>query len=269
MLKIIVPVKQVPDIENVEFDREEGRIDRGSAESKPNPFDLNALEEALLLKEEVGGEIITVSMGPPYAESTLRKILARGADRAILLTDKSFAAADTLSTSMTLATTIKRIGDFDLIVCGEKTVDGDTGQVGPEIAELLDIPHVAFVSEVLERNDSGLKVSSDVWGKDYVKRLEFPALITVTKDVNEPRLPKLRDMLDAREAEIERWGFDDLSSLLERDRVGLKGSPTSVDEMEIAPEVEGKGEIFRDDPPEAASKLVRGLGDEGVLEADK
>lgn len=269
MTEIIVPVKQVPDIEKVKFDRGEGRIDRSSAESEPNPFDLNALEEAVVLKERVGGRITALSMGPPQAESTLQKTLARGADRAILLTDRSFAAADTLATSVTLATAIKKIGDFDLIICGEKTVDGDTGQIGPEIAQLLDIPHVAYVSEVLERNDSSLEVSSDVWGKSYIKRLNFPGLITVTKDVNEPRLPKLKDMLEAREAEIERWGFEDLSSLVEKDRIGYEGSPTSVDEIEVAPEAERKGEIIRGDPSKAAAELVEKLEKDGILEEVK
>lgn len=266
MGNLIVLVKQVPDIEKVKFDREKGRIDRSSAESEPNPFDLNALEEAVRFKEEVDGNISAISMGPPQAESTLKDALARGADRSILLTDKAFAAADTRATALTLAAAIKKLGNFDLILCGEKTVDGDTGQVGPEVAEILDVPHVANVSEVLERNESSLEVVSETWGKNYIKRLEFPALITVCKDVNEPRLPSFRDKMKARKAEIDAWGFEELADMLDEDDVGLEGSRTSVKKIDAAPKVEREGEIFRDESAEAVEKLISRIQANGILE---
>ena len=145
-MRIVVPIKQVPDMTEVKFDVEKGRVDRSSAGAEINPFDMNALETAVQVKEKLGGTISAVSMGPPQAEAALRDALSRGVDEAVLLVDKAFAGADTLATSYTLAVAIKKMGEFDLIVCGEKTVDGDTGQVGPEIAEHLDIPHVAYVS---------------------------------------------------------------------------------------------------------------------------
>ncbi len=261
----VVPIKQVPDMDEVKFDREEGRIDRSSAGTEPNPFDLNALEEAVRLKEELGGSITVISMGPPQAESTLKDALARGADRAILLTDKAFAGADTWATSLTLAAVVEKISPFDMIFCGEKTIDGDTGQVGPEIAELLNIPHIAYVSEVLERNDSNLVVETDVWNRTYTKRLNFPGLITVTKDVNEPRLPSFKDKMEAKKATIEEWGMEEISDIYTEEEVGLNGSKTMVNQIEVAPEVEREGELFRGDIDEAIIKLVDRLEEEGIL----
>lgn len=264
---IIVPIKQVPDMEEVEFDREEGRIDRSSADAEPNPFDLNALEEAVLLKEEVGGEVITISMGPPQAESALKDSLARGADRAILLCDRAFAGADTWATAFTLAYAIKKLGDYDLIICGEKTVDGDTGHVGPEIAELLDIPHVAYVSTISDRGEGCATVDSDVWGGTVARKLEFPGLMTVTKDVNEPRIPGFKEKMEARKSEVETWCLDDLD--VDEEKVGIKGSPTSVKGIEIASEVRREGKVFKGEVHEATSELLKELYGEGVFEGCK
>ncbi len=253
-LNIIVPIKEVPDIEKVNFDREEGRIDRSSATTEPNPFDLNALEEAVKLKEEVGGNITVISMGPPQAEETLKDAIARGADDAILLTDKGFAGSDTWSTSYTIAIAIQKIGDYDFIACGEKTVDGDTGQVGPEIAEILDIPHVAYVNETLERGEESIVVESEVWGRTYKKELKFPGLITVTKDVNEPRLPSVNDKLEAKKAEVEKWGVDDLLDIGDETQFGIKGSPTGVVNIEVPEEKGRESKIF--EGPNAVKKLI-------------
>ncbi len=145
-MRIIVPIKQVPDMNQVRFEVDRGRVDRSSAGVEINPFDLNALEAAVQIKEDMGGTVTAISMGPHQAESSLRDALARGADDAVLLENRKFAGADTLATSYTIACAIRKLGAFDLILCGEKTVDGDTGQVGPEIAEHLNIPHIAYVS---------------------------------------------------------------------------------------------------------------------------
>ncbi len=254
---IIVPIKEVPDIEKVNFDREKGRIDRSSATSEPNPFDLNALEEAVKIKEEIGGNITVISMGPPQAEDTLRDAIARGGDKAILLTDKGFAGSDTWATSYTLATAIKKLGHYDLIICGEKTVDGDTGQVGPEIAEVLDIPHVSYVNKTIERGKDSIIVQTEVWGRLYKKELKFPGLITVTKDLNEPRLPTLTNKLKAKSAEIERWGLDDLLDTGDEKHFGIKGSPTSVVNIEVPKEKGRKSKIF--EGKDAAKKMVEQL----------
>ncbi len=254
MLHIIVPVKQVPDIERVRFDVKTGRIDRSSAPAETNPFDLNALEAAVRIKEETGGTVTVVSMGPPQAESTLRDALARGADRAILLTDKRFAGADTLATSYTLACAIRKIGEFDLIICGEKTVDGDTGQVGPEIAEHLGIPQACYVCEIKEVTSNYIRVVSDFGDAYYLVELKLPALITVTKDINVPRLPTFRDKVRARKAKIEVWNVDTLAEICDAGRFGIRGSPTMVSRI-VIPEVKGrKGEIFTG--PDAVEKLA-------------
>ena len=266
-LNIIVLLKQVPDIEKVKFDTKRGTLDRSSAPAEPNPFDLNALEAGVRLNEGSGGKVTVVSMGPPQAESALRDALARGADKAILLTDRRFGGADTLATSHTLACAIKKIGDFDLVICGEKTVDGDTGQVGPEVAELLGIPHVAYVSEIKERWKWGLVTVSEMGENYHVTGLELPGLITVTKNINEPQLPSLRDKLKARKSEIEIWDADDLADIADENKFGIKGSPTWVYRITV-PSVEGRrGKVFRGTPDEAAKELAGEL--EKVLRAGK
>jgi len=261
-LHVVVLVKQVPDIEKVRFDFETGRIDRSSAPAETNPFDLNALEAAVQIKEELGGTVTAISMGPPQAESTLRDAIARGADRAILLTDTRMAGADTLATSYTLACAVKVLGGFDLVICGEKTVDGDTGQVGPEVAEFLGIPHVAYVSEIREVERDRLVVVADM-GDKYLVEVRLPALITVTKDVNTPRLPTLRDRLRARKAEIEVWDADVLSKVCDPGRLGFEGSKAIVFRV-VVPRREGGGCVFLEGE-DAVKRLVDILEERGFL----
>ena len=244
-------------MDEVEFDYEEGRIDRSSASLEPNPFDLNALEEAVRYKEEMGGEIIAVSMGPKQAESTVREALARGADRGILLSGKKFAGSDTWATSLALAHAAKKLGNPDIIFCGEKTVDGDTGQVGPEIAEFLNLPHACYVSAITRRGKKSMEASSDAWRSTYSKNLSLPALITVTKDINHPRLPYFKDKKKARNADIEIWDTQDLS--IDESSLGIKGSPTYVSQTEIPPPEKRETKLFRDEPGEAVSKLLKEL----------
>lgn len=267
-MKLIVLMKQVPDIEEVKFDMEKGRVDRSSADTQVNPFDLNALEAAVRLKEEHGGNVTVISMGPPQAESALKKALSRGADRAILLTDRKFAGADTWATSFTLAKAIEKIGNFDLIICGEKTIDSDTGQVGPEVARILNIPQITFVPEVMGVEGEEVKVKTEMWDGTYLKNLSFPGLITVTKDVNEPRLPSLKDKLKAKKAEIEKWTVDEFEGV-DPKKFGARGSPTSVKEIEIPEKEEHKGERIEGGPHECAEALLQKLKEKGILEGLK
>lgn len=255
--RIVVPVKQVPDIEKVKFDFETGRVDRSSAPGETNPFDLNALEAGVRIKEELGGEVIVISMGPRQAESTLRDCIARGADRGILLTDQKFAGSDTLATSYTIACAIRKIGGFSLIICGEKTVDGDTGQVGPEIAEHLGIPHVSYVSKILSVNRREMRVEADLGPAYYTFRVRLPALITVTKDINTPRLPTLKDKLRAKRARIETWSASYLGDVCDPRRFGTAGSPTVVRKVYIPPE-RGRKCVFLegDDAIERLADLI-------------
>lgn len=271
-MHIIVLIKQVPEMERVKFDNENGVIDRNSAGVEVNPFDLNALEAAVRIKESftegvgpekasppeenIGARITALSMGPPRAEGVLREAIARGADEGILITDRQFGGSDTIATSATLATALRRIGDFDLIIAGEMTVDGDTAQVGPQTAELLDIPHATNVSEILSVTKDKLELSSMVWMGSFRKKLRFPALITVTKDINNPRLPSFRRKMESRKAELEVLGAAELLPDFPLERPGLLGSPTRVKKI-IIPEAAGRGgTIYRDNIDEALEKIA-------------
>ena len=254
--RIVVLIKQVPDIEKVRFDVETGRVDRSSAPAETNPFDLNALEAALQIKERCGGTVTVISMGPRQAESSLKDAIARGADRAILLTDPRLAGADTIATARALAAAIKKLGGFDLILCGEKTVDGDTGQVGPEVAELLGIPHAAYVCELREISRDRVVVVSDM-GDKYLYELELPALLTVTRELNTPRLPTLKDLLRAKRAGIEVWTADDLSDYVPANMLGYQGSRTRVVKVVIPSAEHRKGIIYRgEDAVEKIAKIL-------------
>jgi len=193
-------------------------------------------------------------MGPPQAEKALRDALSRGADRAILLTDERFAGADTLATSYTLACALKKLQPFDLVLCGEKTVDGDTGQVGPELAEHLGLPHMSYVSEIREVSEDKISVVVDMGYSYYLVELRMPALITVTKDVNKPRLPTLRDKLRARRAKIEVWNLDALSDIIDASKVGYSGSPTMVHKITFPKERGRRAKIFTG--PDAVKELA-------------
>ncbi len=251
-MQIIVLIKQVPEMDRVRFDSEKGVIDRKSAGVEINPFDLNALETAVQIREQIGGEITALSMGPGRAEKALREAIARGADRGILLSDKKFAGADTRSTSFTLAQAIKKLAPFDLVIAGEMTVDGDTAQVGPQTAEYLDIPHIAYVTSLDDIEVKNITVTCNIWEGSYRKRLHLPGLITVTKDINFPRLPELRAKMESREAEITRWDYSTFSSLLSPEQIGLKGSPTQVKKITIPPPIEREGQVFSGEELEKA-----------------
>lgn len=263
-MKIIVLIKQVPDMERVKFDRERGVIDRKSAGTEINPFDLNALEAAVQISEKINAEITVVSMGPPSAEEALKEAIARGANEGILLSDRKFGGSDVKSTSITLASGIKAIGDFDLVIAGMQTVDGDTGQVGPEVAEYLEIPHACYVEAINEISKDDMVVTTSIWGGAYLKKVKFPALITVTKDINVPRLPSFKSKMKARKAEIKVLGVDDLN--LAEGQVGLKGSPTKVKRIEVPPAIKREGRIWRDNFPEACDEIVKIFKEKRILE---
>lgn len=262
-MHIIVPIKPVPDIARVKFDVEKGVIDRSSSELEINPLDLHALEAGVRIKENLGGSVTVIAMAPPHGDRALREAIARGADRAILLTDRRFAGADTLATSYTLAAAIRKLGDYDLIICGEKSIDGDTGQVGPEIAELLNIPHAAYVVKVKSVNDKSIIVVSDLGDVYCEVKLRLPALITVTKDLNTPRQPKLKDVLMARKARIEIWNASSLADVAEIKSFGLKGSRTRVMKVEFPQEIERKGIVFQG--PDTVAQLIKILKEKGVI----
>ncbi|RQD76540.1 MAG: electron transfer flavoprotein beta subunit/FixA family protein [Halanaerobium sp. MSAO_Bac5] len=256
-MHIIVLIKQVPEMDKVLFDSEKGRIDRKSAGVEVNPFDLNALETAVAIKEQTGAEISVLSMGPNRAEEALKEAVARGADNAYLLSDQKFAGADTIATSASLAAAVETIGAYDLIIAGEMSVDGDTAQVGPQTAEFLNINHAAYVSELISLNESEITIKTSLWQANYSKSFSYPLLITVTKDINTPRLPSFKAKLKARKAEVKNLTLADIKEKLKIDKVGFKGSPTWVDNIVVPAEISRKTKVFSEEEKESAYHKIK------------
>lgn len=225
-MKIIVCIKQVPESASVKIDPNTHTLIRQGIKSIINPFDMNAIEAALQLKESQSGQVVVISMGPPQAEEALREAISLGVDEAILLSDRAFAGADTLATSYTLSMGIKKIGKFDMIICGKQAIDGDTAQVGPELAEILNIPQVCWVRKIVEIKNQTIVVERALEDGYEVVETQLPALLTVVKEINEPRLPSLRGKLNAKKKEISIWGAQELG--ISPDEVGLAGSATQV-----------------------------------------
>jgi len=247
-MNIIVLIKEVPDMDRVRFDKEKGVVDRASAEAEINPFDMHALQAALELKRKCNCSVTALTMGPPKAERSLRDAYARGADNCVLLTDKRFGGSDTFATALTLSSAIRVLNDFDLIICGEKSVDGDTAQVGAEVAELLDIPHCYYVEKINSIDEKEIEVvSSGQRGSKVVKRLKLPALISVSKSINTPKLPTLRRKLESLDIKITKLGMEDLKEYISESDTGFSGSPTKVAKIQIPEETYRRGLIMRND----------------------
>ena len=225
-MRIILPIKQVPETTGVRMDERTGTMIREGVEAIVNPLDLYAIEAALRLREARGGEVIALSMGPPTAAKALREALAMGVDSAVLLSDKAFAGSDTWATSYTLAAAIRRLAPYDLVVCGERATDGDTGQVGPGLAALLGLPVLTYVSKLEIVSDGVCRAHRLVEDGYEVLEMTLPGVVTVLKEVANPRLPTLRGKRRAKAEEIPVWGAADLG--IEADKVGLRGSPTRV-----------------------------------------
>jgi len=298
-LRLVVLVKQVPDTANVTGDamKEDGTINRAALPTVFNPEDLNALEEALKLKDRHGGRVTVITMGPPAAVAVLRESLYRGADEVILLTDKAFAGADTLATSYALAQAVKKAGEFDLVLCGRQAIDGDTAQVGPQTAEKLGVPQITCVSRVDEVAEGRIAATRSVEGGFETLESTLPALLTITSEANDPRPPSVKLVMvykdiaaealpeyddsyldpDADEAQVcmlDRGGrpvcrakvvqWDHAAVGAERDLVGLRGSPTRVKEIESV--VLAQSEARMVEPSEAGiAELVHELIAEHIL----
>lgn len=256
-MEILVLIKQVPEMERVQFDAEKGRIDRKSAGVEVNPFDLNALEAAVSIKEELGARVTALSMGPARAEDALKEAAARGADQCFLLNDNKFAGADTIATSAVLAAAAEKIADFDLIIAGEMSVDGDTAQVGPQTAEFLGINHAAYVSTINTVTENQIEVTTSLWEANYQKQLSYPLLLTVTKDINTPRLPSFKDKMKARKINISKLDFDDIKDNLKIKEVGFDGSPTWVADIIVPGKKSRKAKIFNQEEKNKAVAEIK------------
>lgn len=226
MMRIVVPVKQVPETAAARMDEETGTVVRDGVALIVNPLDLYAVELALQLREAHGGEVVTVSMGPAAAAAALRETVAMGADAAVLVSGRAFAGSDTWATARALAAALRRLGDVDLVICGERATDGDTGQVGPGLAAALDLPVATYVAGVEAVWDGGCRVRCLVEDGSVILDMDLPGVLTVVKEAAEPRLPTLRGKQRARALDIPVW---DAASLgLDAAELGSAGSPTRV-----------------------------------------
>lgn len=225
-MKIVVLIKQVPETSNVKMDPVSGTMIRTGTESIINPLDLYAIETAIRMKEQFGGTITIISMGPPQAINAVREAIAMGCDDGILLSDRAFGGADTWATAYTLAQSIRKLDSIDLILCGERATDGDTGQVGPGVAAMLNLPLVTYVNRIEVEDDGTFCVERQVEGGTEIVAVGKPLVLTVIKEIGVPRLPTLRGILQAREANVEIWGQKEIAA--EPSQIGLKGSPTRV-----------------------------------------
>jgi len=225
-MHFVVCIKQVPNTADVKINPETNTLMREGVEAIVNPFDMYAIEEALRLKSKLGGKVTALSMGPPQAEAALREAIAMGVDEGVLVTDRAFAGSDTWATSYTLSLALRKLAPFDLILCGKQASDGDTAQVGPGIAAHLDLPQITYVRKI-EELDAGRIVAQRLLESGYeVIEAPLPCLLTVVKEINEPRLPSLKGKLAAKKAVIARWGAAELQA--DPAKLGLEGSPTKV-----------------------------------------
>ena len=257
-MRYVVCIKQVPETTDVKINPATNTLIRDGVASIINPFDMYAIEEGLRLKAKTGGTVIVVTMGPPQADAALREAISMGADEAILVSDRAFAGSDTWATSYTLAMAIRKIGNFDVILCGKQASDGDTAQVGPGVAVHLDLPQITYVRKI-ESIDEKTIIAERLLENGYeVIQSPLPCVLTVVKEINEPRLPSLKGKIAAKKAVIAVWKAADLSC--DPKCLGLDGSPTKVVRIFTPPARQG-GEMLRGEPSEIVPQLVAKLKD--------
>ena len=253
-MKILVCIKQVPGTTQVEIDETTGTLKRDGVPAKMNPFDLYALETALRIKAETGAEVTAMTMGPPQCERVVREAFMMGADRGVILSDRAFGGADVLMTSFTLAQGVKKTGPYDLVICGKQTTDGDTAQVGAEMAEWLGVPHVANVRSIDRLEDCAVCATVDQPDSEIAVRVPYPCLITVEKGIYEPRLPSYRLKCATEGREILWLALGDLDDS-DPKHYGLNGSPTQVKRI-FPPESHVEHVMLEGDDPAKAAALA-------------
>jgi len=257
-MNIIVCIKQVPETTDIRIDPKTNTLIREGVSSIINPYDMYAIEEALRIKEKAGGKVTVLTMGPPQAESALREAISLGCDEAVLVTDRAFAGSDTWATSYTLAKAIQRIGQYDLIICGKQAMDGDTAQVGPGISVQLDLPQVTYVKKIEKIDQKCARVERMTEEGFEIIETPLPCLLTVVKEINEPRIASLKGKMRAKKAEIINWSSKDIGA--DAERIGLNGSPTQVIKIFSPPPREG-GQILEGETSEIVDKLTDALKD--------
>ncbi|MFA5839751.1 MAG: electron transfer flavoprotein subunit beta/FixA family protein [Candidatus Margulisiibacteriota bacterium] len=254
-MDIVVCIKQVPDTTEVRINPETNTLIRDGVPSIINPFDENAIEAALQLREKNGGKVTVITMGPPQAAEALKSAIAMGVDEVALISDRAFAGSDTWATSYTLSQAIKKLGKTDLILCGKQAIDGDTAQVGPGIAEWLGIPQVTFAVKI-EVTNNVAKVERMLEENNEVVEMPLPGVITVVKQINEPRMPSLKGLMKAKKAVIRNMNAAELEA--DPANLGLNGSPTNVLKI-FTPPAKGGGEMLTGDAAEMVDKLISKL----------
>ena len=257
-MHIVVCIKQVPDTHEVKLDPKTNTLMREGVAAIVNPFDMYAIEEALRLRDRLGGSVTALTMGPPQAEAALREAIAMGVNAGVLVSDVAFAGSDTWATSYTLAQAIRKLEKADLILFGKQASDGDTAQVGPGVAAQLDLPQITYVRKIEEINESSIVAERLLETGYEAIESSLPCILTVVKEINEPRLPSLKGKMAARKAEITKWSAVDIGA--EPEKTGLMGSPTKVVKIFTPPPRQG-GEVLTGEPRDIARQLVEKLRD--------
>lgn len=265
-MNVLVCIKQVPDTTEVKIDKKTGTIVREGVPSVINPSDKHAIEEALVIQEKFGGKVTILTMGPPQSREALHEAIAMGADRAILLTDRKFAGADTLATSYTLAQAIKKLeddyGKFDLILCGSQSIDGDTAQTPIELAETLHIPQITYVTNLIIRDRIVRAIRNMDDGYEVIES-EMPVLITILKEINTPRYPSIKGIVQSfQRGDIIEWTAADIH--LDESKIGLSGSATQVKKI-FTPETKKQGIILEGDPQYIVEQLIEQLQKKNLI----
>lgn len=260
-MNIVVCIKQVPDTTEIKIDPVTGTMIRDGIPSIMNPDDKGGLEVALRLKDQYQARVTVITMGPPQAEDILREAFAMGVDRAILLTDKKFAGADTLATSHALAGALKKI-EYDLLITGRQAIDGDTAQVGPQIAEHLQLPQISYLSDLKYDGTKKFTVKKETEEGYQWLEVDAPCLVTVLSSANEARYMTVSGIVDAFDKEIEIWGADDIA--VDENKLGLKGSPTRVKKA-FTKSSKGAGEVFELEPEEAVGVIISRLKEKFII----
>lgn len=255
-MNIIVCVKQVISTKDLRRIVETNTSIRDTAEGTVNPYDLYAVEEGIRIKEKIGGKVTALSMGVEKAAAMLRDTVGLGVDDAVLLSDPAFAGADTLATTYVLAHGIRKLSPVDLIICGKQAIDGDTAQVAPSLAETLGLPHVTNVKHIEEIREGYIRCQRMTDDGYQVVEMKLPAVISVVKEINEPRLPSLRSMMKAKKAVVQCWNAADIDA--DPSMCGISGSPTRIVKVFI-PDRNTRGELIEGEPDEQAEKLAKAL----------
>jgi len=261
-VNIVVCIKQVPGTTKVKINPDTGTLIREGVEAVVNPFDEYAIEEALRIKERVGGVVKVITMGPPQAEEALKSAIAMGADESFLISDRAFAGSDTWATSYTLAKGIQALGPVHLIICGKQAIDGDTAQVGPGVAEMMGIPFVAWVRKVEEVSQQSIRVERLMEDGYEVVEMPLPGLITVVKEINVPRLASLKGKMRAKKTASAVLNAEKLN--VEKNKCGMTGSPTQV-LRSFTPERKTSGEKISGEPAVLVEKIKSTILDLQVI----